>query len=153
MKITISFKTASSEDIDFLLSLRQSSMDQHLKLAGINMTKEQHLARIHEYFEDSNLILINNNKIGVLKLGVFTQSLHIRQFQLMPRYQGQGIGKKVLEVVKKKALKLKKPITLNVLLENPAKSLYIRLGFKVIGENELEYQMKCSLADCVLSVA
>jgi len=148
MKISISFKMACQQDIDFLLNLRVCSMDEHLIQAGIKMSETQHLSRINEYFNDSHLILVNGEAVGLLKLGVLKQSLHIRQFQLLPNYQSRGIGSRVLAMIKTKAIKLNKPITLNVLLKNPAFSLYGKQGFKVIGENELEYQMKCSLSDC-----
>ena len=148
MKIRFSFRAATHQDIDFLLDLRKLSMNQHLIRAGLNMSDSQHIERINECFEDSYIISVKGKAIGLLKLGILNHSLHIRQFQVLPEFQGQGIGKRVLEVVKKKAVQLKRPITLNVLLENPAKTLYCRLGFKVIRENDLEYRMKCSLADC-----
>ncbi|NQY37795.1 MAG: GNAT family N-acetyltransferase [Alteromonadaceae bacterium] len=148
MKIGISFRAATHLDVDFLLELRKLSMDQHLNVAGLFMSDGQHMDRINEFFEDSLIILVNRKAVGLLKLALLQHSLHIRQFQLMPEFQGLGIGKKVLGMVKKKAVKLKRPITLNVLLKNKALTLYRRSGFKVIGENELEYQMKCSQEDC-----
>ena len=148
MKVSISFRAATHKDVGFLLGLRKITMDQHLSVAGIAMSDGQHLDRVNEFFEDSLIILVNKKAVGLLMLAVLQHSLHIRQFQLMPKFQGLGIGKKVLGMVKKKAVKLKRPITLNVLLKNPAQTLYRRLGFKVIGENELEYQMSCSLEDC-----
>ena len=148
MKIGLSFRPATHRDVDFLLALRKLSMDQHLNVAGLTMSDGQHMDRINEFFEDSLIILINRKAVGLLKLAVFQHSLHIRQFQLMPGFQGFGIGKKVLGMVKKKAVKLNCRITLSVLLKNKALTLYRRSGFKVIGENELEYQMECSLEDC-----
>ena len=74
-----------------------------------------------------------------------SKSLHIRQLQILPQYQGQGIGSKVLTVVKKRALQLQLPITLNVLLKNPARGLYLRHGFQIEGKNKIEFQMRCPL--------
>lgn len=150
MKFTIGFRAVKHEDLDFLLTLRKKSMSKHLANAKIKLTNEQHLERIKEHYYDSQIILRDRKPIGLLKLGVIslkdtTKSLHIRQLQILPQYQGQGIGSKVLAVVKKRALQLQLPITLNVLLKNPARGLYLRHGFQIEGKNKLEFQMRCPL--------
>ena len=121
-------------------------MGQHLKVAGFKMNEAEHLERINEFLSDSHIILHNRKPIGLLKLGVMPRSLHIRQFQIMPEYQGKGIGSKVLTVVKKRALQMCLPITLNVLIKNPARALYLRHGFQIKSKNKLEFQMECPLA-------
>lgn len=140
--MTIRFKKAEQEDSSFLLTLRKASMDIHLTRAGIVLTDDQHLARINEFFEDSNIIYLNEEKIGLIKLGAFKERIHIRQFQLMPEFHNRGIGSKVLNVVIKKAKERRVSITLSVLIDNPAFKLYQRNGFKVEHETELEYQMR-----------
>jgi len=150
MKFTIGFRAVKHEDLDFLLTLRKKSMSKHLAQAKIKLTNEQHLNRIKENYYDSHIILRDRKPIGVLKMGVVAlkgteKSLHIRQLQILPEYQGQGIGSKVLAVVKKRALQLQLPITLNVLLKNPARGLYLRHGFQIEGKNKLEFQMCCPL--------
>jgi len=150
MKFTIGFRKVKHEDIDFLLSLRKKSMSVHLTKAKIKLTNEQHLERIKEHYYNSHIILRDRKPIGVLKMGVITvngptKSLHIRQLQILPEFQGEGIGSKILTVVKKRALQLQLPITLNVLLENPARGLYLRHGFQIEGKNKIEFQMRCPL--------
>lgn len=150
MKFTIGFRKVKHEDIAFLLSLRRKTMTQHLLAAGIRMTDEEHLLRIKENFYESHIILADRKPIGLLKIGVVAlnnthKSLHIKQLQIMPKYQGRGVGSRVLMVVKKRALQLCLPITLNVLLKNPARALYLRHGFQVENKNRLEYQLRCPL--------
>jgi len=150
MNVTLGFRNVKDEDIEFLVKLRKLSMNKHLANAKIKMTKEQHLARVKEFYYESHIILRDRKPIGVVKFGVqtlkgYSKSLHIRQLQILPNYQGQGIGSKVLAVLKKKALQLQLPITLNVLLKNPARGLYLRHGFQIEGKNKLEFQMCCPL--------
>lgn len=150
MKITIGFRAVKHEDLDFLLKLRKKSMSKHLARAKIKLTNEQHLERIKENYYDSHIVLRERKPIGLLKLGVISlkggeKSLHIMQLQILPEYQGQGVGSKILSVVKKRALQLQLPITLNVLLKNPARGLYLRHGFQIEGKNKLEFQMRCPL--------
>lgn len=150
MKFTLGFRKVKHDDIKFLLELRRKTMTQHLLVAGIRMNDEEHIERIKEFFYESHIILADRKPIGVLKMGVVAlngthKSLHIRQLQIMPKFQGKGIGSKVLTVVKKRALQLSLPITLNVLLKNPARGLYLRHGFQVENKNRLEYQLRCPL--------
>ncbi|GHE78614.1 GNAT family N-acetyltransferase [Thalassotalea profundi] len=145
MKAEISFKRAEFSDRPFLLALRKSSMDKHLHAAGLKLNDEQHLQRIDEFFEESFLIKYNNKNIGLVKLGMLTDRIHIRQLQIMPEFHNAGIGSKVVRLIKKKAVERTLPVTLNVLLENPAKRLYEREGFITEGQTELEYQMRWHL--------
>ncbi|WP_440874011.1 GNAT family N-acetyltransferase [Thalassotalea sp. PLHSN55] len=140
--MSISFRKADQEDIYFLLALRKQTMDEHLLAAGLEISEAYHLSRIKEFYQDSNIILSNDQVIGLLKLSVLKKSVHVRQIQILPEFQNRGIGAKVVELVKQRAEKLNLPVTLNVLLKNPAKHLYTRQGFKVVGQNDLEYQLK-----------
>ena len=142
MNALIGFRKAIPEDVDFLVELRIASMNKHLVAAGIVMTHNQHRLTINEFFNDSHLILNNKNPIGLLKIGVLPQRLHIRQFQIMPQFHRMGIGSMILGVVKKKAVALNVAITLNVLLSNPAKKLYQRQGFMSEAFSQLECTMR-----------
>lgn len=142
MKVSITFRKADKDDIYFLLALRKQTMDGYLADAGIETSENYHLSRITEHYDDSNIILCDGQVIGLLKLGVLKTSVHIRQFQILPEFQKRGIGEQVMMLVKKKAKELGLPITLNVLLNNPAQVFYLRLGFQQVGQNDLEYQYK-----------
>lgn len=138
----VSFRQATSNDRAFLLTLRKASMNEHLINAGIYLDDVGHMQRIDEYFSDSQLILYKDMAIGLIKLGQFPGTIHIRQFQLMPQYHGLGIGSRVLLLIKRKAQEKKLSISLNVLLKNPAKHLYLRHDFIIVGGNELEHAMR-----------
>ena len=138
----VSFRRAITSDRAFLLSLRKVSMNKHLQHAGLYLDDRAHLMSIDEFFSDSYIISYQNRAIGLLKLGLFADKIHLRQFQLLPQYQGLGIGSRVLVLVKRKAQDKQLAITLNVLLKNPAKQLYLRHDFVVMDSNKLEYQMR-----------
>ena len=142
MKLSVGFRRATHTDIDFLLALRKSTMTEHLKNAGFHFTNTDHLNRVNEFFNDSHIITNHKESVGLIKLGLLPNSIHIRQFQILPSFHRMGLGSYVIEVVKKKALEHKLPITLNVLLDNPAKTLYLRHGFHVEEQLKLEYKMR-----------
>ena len=59
-------------------------------------------------------------------------SLYIHEIQLLPEYQGRGIGTAVVQRVIEQGASSNLPITLSVVPANPrAQSLYERLGFEV----------------------
>ena len=138
----VSFRRATTSDRAFLLRLRKASMTEHLSKAGIYLDDIAHMQRVDEYFTDSHIISYQDTAIGLLKLGQFPDKIHLRQFQLLPQYHGLGIGRRVLGLVKRKAQEKQLAIALNVLLDNPAKQLYLRHGFIICAENELEYAMR-----------
>lgn len=143
-KYKISFRQAVNVDLAFLISLRKQSMTEHLAKAGICMDDEQHKGRVLEFFSDSTIILLNEKPIGLIKIGHLEASLHIRQFQLLPSYQKRGIGSKVLNAIKQKANRENKPITLFVLLANPAKNLYLKEGFVIEQTDRFQHSMRYS---------
>ena len=70
-KVIIGFRQAQQNDIGYLLQLRKATMGEHLIEAGLNLSDQQHLDRVNEYFADSSLILMNKQPIGLIKLGVY----------------------------------------------------------------------------------
>jgi len=142
MQLLIGFRRVVRTDIDFLLMLRKSTMTEHLNNAGFNYSEQDHLNRVKEFFNDSSIITNHKENIGLIKLGLFSDHIHIRQFQILPLHQGKGIGQYVIKVVQKKALEHNLPVTLNVLLDNPAKNLYLKQGFYVEAQLPHEYKMR-----------
>ena len=138
----LSFVSAKRDDVPFLLMLRHLTMSEHLNNAGMAVDESYHLNRILEAFSDSLIISLDNENIGLIKLSQQLARLHIRQLQILPEFQNKGIGSRVIKAVIKKSAMLSLPVTLNVLLANPAKRLYLNHGFEVIGQNDLEYQMR-----------
>ncbi|WP_448212175.1 GNAT family N-acetyltransferase [Colwellia sp. MEBiC06753] len=142
--IKITFKKASYSDVGFLTYLRKITMDDYLKQAGLVLTDVQHTNRVLEFFNESYLILLNEKSVGVIKLGIENSALHIRQFQILPQYQGKGLGGHVLNICKKKAREKQTSLTLNVLTNNPAQQLYLRQGFVIEATDELQHFMRCT---------
>ncbi len=139
----IKFRRATSDDLAFLLNLRKSTMNEHLIAMGLFYTDADHRERIFDHFEDSLIIYHDDHAVGLLKLAMLPDRYHIRQFQILPAFQQQGIGTQVLTKVLAMAVKKQKDVTLNVLKKNPARLLYQRAGFKIVSDNDIEYHMRC----------
>lgn len=144
-KMKVELVKATEKDKHFLFELRQLTMVEHLRTAGIHLTEDQHLSRINIYFDSCFIIKTSSQKIGMLKCLEERDFFDIKQLQVMPDYQGMGIGKQVLDIVLSKATSMKKEVRLKVLKQNPARYLYERNGFVITGEDEYEFYMTCNM--------
>ncbi len=142
LEMKIEFIKASEKDKVFLLELRKKTMVEHLEKAKVYLSDQEHMDRINTYFEGAYLIEVSHKKAGLLKYKETVSTIEILQLQIHPDYQGNGIGKNVIEKMIKVSKDKKKGLELKVLKENPAKKLYERVGFEIIGEDTLEFLMR-----------
>ncbi|QRY55643.1 GNAT family N-acetyltransferase [Sphingobacterium siyangense] len=148
--IPIVYRRAMESDLTFLLDLRLKTMTQHLIAAALPTTRDSHLQRIKYKFEHAAIIEYNHIPIGLLKTEKGRAHIELIQIQIAPRYQGKGLGKKILKDLIDEAIYEGKSISLHVLKTNKAQKLYFSLGFEIIGEDEHSYHMKYSNKDKIL---
>jgi len=137
--MSIALLKANTQDKDYLFELRLLTMVDHLAIAGICLSVEEHWLRVTEHFDAYHLIVHDAVRVGAVKYSESDGTLNIMQLQIHPDYQGRGIGRNVLNLLIERTVA--STISLTVLKANPAKRLYERMGFSVIGEDELEFQM------------
>lgn len=136
-------KKAEETDLEFLLRLRRATMDEYLLSEGMDVSDEQHYLRIKYRFEDAKIVLVGSQKVGLFKANFIAEKSrwYIHQVQILPQFQGSGIGRGLINELCAQASKDKYSVELSVLKCNPAKRLYENLGFRVIGVNGTEYEM------------
>jgi ribosomal protein S18 acetylase RimI-like enzyme len=142
LKTEITYINCIKTDLEYLVWLRNETMNIHLNNSGIPVDEKSHLKRIKHKFENAKLIYLNKNKVGLLKILENKETIEIIQIQIEPKYQRKGIGEKVIRSIIEDNSKLKKKISLSVLKQNNARNLYERLGFKIKLENEHSYIME-----------
>lgn len=125
---------ATDADIPFLVSLRRVTVQPHRAAAGIPEEDQQIYAKVRKDFDVASLITHNNVPIGVFKARRTTSAWSISQVQLLPDWQGRGIGTELVSQFVREARAKGESVELSVLKANPALRLYERLGFKVISE-------------------
>lgn len=133
---------AKTSDLAFLSELRKASMLSHLQTAGIHLSDEEHLQRVKYHFDCAHIIWFQDKKVGLLKYLEKEDEVSLLQFQLLPPFQGKGLGTQIMEHYLQLIKPIQKPITLKVLKANPAQHLYMRLGFQIVGQDEYEYFME-----------
>lgn len=90
------------------------------------------------------IISFNGQDCGYFSMEETDNSIELHELVLLPKFQGKGIGTKILNEVIEKAKAAKLPVHLQVLKENKAADLYRRMGFKENGETDTHFQMELS---------
>ncbi|WGS47683.1 GNAT family N-acetyltransferase (plasmid) [Burkholderia sp. JSH-S8] len=138
---TIEWRAATPADMPFLLSLRKLTMTEHLQRAAMPTDDDAHYQRIASHFEDARILYDGEVRIGLLKLSRTGDAWHLHQIQILPRHQGNGIGKAVLSRVLDEARRAGATVSLSVLHGNPARRLYERLGFECVTETSRDAEL------------
>lgn len=87
-------------------------------------------------------IVVDGEVVGGIWIEERDDHRLLREIQVHPQFQGQGIGTRVVREAIAAAVADGRKLRLHVLFENRARSLYERLGFVVIGENDTQYIMQ-----------
>jgi ribosomal protein S18 acetylase RimI-like enzyme len=138
----LALRPASEADVPYLVSLRLKTMSEHLQRVGVQLVTEEQEARARIYLDSCSIVLLQQQPVGMLKIVREAENWRIVQIQLDPQIQSQGLGTKLLTQVLTEARQAQVPVQLSVLKANQAKNLYERLGFRIVGEDELEYEMQ-----------
>ena len=139
----LALRPATAADEDFLLSLRKQTMTEHLSRVGLAFDDAHHRQRLLANYADASVICLGEDAVGLFKAYRRDTAWVLMQIQLAPASQGRGIGAALIEALIAQARREGVPVTLSVLKGNPARRLYDRLGFRVVAEDEHEYEMRC----------
>ncbi|MCW7541725.1 GNAT family N-acetyltransferase [Aquabacterium sp. A7-Y] len=82
----------------------------------------------------SEIVEAQGQRIGLLRLDRFATHLELEQLFLLPAWQRQGIGGRLVRGLQDDAQRHGLPLRLRVLRVNPARAFYERLGFRVTSE-------------------
>jgi ribosomal protein S18 acetylase RimI-like enzyme len=141
----ISFRPAIENDFDFLYALHRATMKEYVnKTWGENAFQES-MFRKNFVPSQIQVITLAGNDIGMISLEETNEDIYLRVIEIHPMCQRQGLGTTIIQKIIEAAARQKKPVRLQVLKVNPAKSLYERLGFSVIEETTTHFIMKTSL--------
>lgn len=140
---SLNLRVATPEDYGFLFQLQRSTMKDYVQQTwGWDETWQQEYFQQH--FNPASCQIINSRgeDIGVLSVESGSEEILLHNIQLIPEYQGKGIGTSLINSILEEARQSGRQVALQVLKVNPARRLYERLGFIEIGQTETHYLMK-----------
>lgn len=87
------------------------------------------------------IVLLKKTPVGRIYTNHKEDNIHLIDISLLPEYQSQGIGSFLLNQLIQRARQEGKTTTLQVITTNPALNLYQRLGFTIINQNDVRFEM------------
>jgi GNAT superfamily N-acetyltransferase len=136
----ISQRAATLEDLEWLEPFYESIMRPYY----VELNWEWDKTKFRESFDlnVTKIIQADGIDIGMLKVEERDDCIYLGDIQIDRAYRGKGIGTQLIKTAIESAILASKPIRLRVLKGNPAKDLYLRLGFREIQALENCYMME-----------
>lgn len=136
-------RTVTSEDYFFLYHLHRDALGPYVdEIWGWDDTFQQRHFETNFRPKERQVIQVSGEDVGTLSVLEHDDHLFISLIEILPKYQGQGIGQQVIESLQEEAMAKDKPLLLRVFKINPAWHLYERLGFEVYDSNDVQYFMR-----------
>ncbi|MEQ4204507.1 GNAT family N-acetyltransferase [Actinopolymorpha sp. B9G3] len=127
-------RSAGPDDGDFIFATRRSTFRAYVeRISGWDDTQQR--AATNEELGRLPFEIVEEwgDPIGYLCVLHQEDLDFLEELALVPQAQGRGIGTHLLRRILEKAHRRRVPVRLSVFADNPARNLYARLGFGVVG--------------------
>lgn len=140
----IQYRKATDKDFELALQIKSRSIKIYIdKIWGWDDTVQLEYHR-NDFNPATLQIILDNHghEIGLLDVREDDGLIYIKSILIDHSAQGKGIGTQILTKIIQQSAQSNKKIELQVYkINEKARKLYERLGFKIIGQTELHYQM------------
>src|SRR5262245_23630719 len=128
----VTLRPATEADGDFLRTLHHACYRRWVE-ASWGWDEADQDRRFAKSFSVAGRVIVElaGEPIGTLRTGRDGQWLYVHDIEVAPEHQGCGIGSSLLRGVLAEADRKRLSVRLQVLVTNPARRLYQRLGFTV----------------------
>lgn len=142
-------RPATPADYAFLYHLYVATMKPYVAQVW-GWDESMQPERFRQRFDPSRqrIVVANGQDIGVLEIDERPSNLFLANLRILPEFQGQGWGTRILRDLLAQAHGAGLPVTLQVLnVNHAARRLYERLGFRVVQETPTHYYMSAPPGD------
>ena len=145
----VTLREATPNDANFLYRLHRAAMQAYVIQTWGHWDEAWQSQQFQERFDPHacQVVVTGSEDIGVIKVARRTTDIFLTSIELLPNWQGQGIGTYLIRALMTEARAQGVPVTLQVLKVNPARKLYKRLGFSITGETTTHYLMSTGLTE------
>ena len=140
------FRSANWQDADFAYDLHRAAMRRYVEQTYGPWDEEWQRDYFDQHFhpDGCRIVTCDGQDVGLVCTVERGDEVVLNTLEVLPGHQRKGIGTFVLQSVQQEAFARGKALTLQVLKINPARRLYERLGFVVVGETEKHFSMRAS---------
>lgn len=138
------FEPIGPDDFAFRWSVFDATIRPFVE-ALYGMTRDQTEQMLRSDLSESSetcAIVVNGKRVGVVRIEETADRISLHQIEILPEFQGKGIGTAIVRSLIDRANASGKPVHLSVFHVNTsARRLYDRLGFTVESESDRDVQM------------
>jgi len=139
----ITLRGATQQDADFLWELHCTALKPHVSAVyGWDEAFQRKYYDENYSTTHSQVIQYQGGDVGVIAIVETPLGYILSSIELLPSVQGMGIGSELITDLLERAAARGLPVSLRTLKNTPARLLYERLGFQIIGETEVHYWMR-----------
>ncbi len=136
-------RQATHDDYDFLYRLHVAAMKEVVaQVWGWDDTQQEEFFAARFDAAATRIVTVDGRAVGMIVVEWSETEACIERIEILPEYQGRGLGAAIFGQVLGEADARRLPVRLRVLKVNPAQRLYTRLGFIVTGETETHLLMQ-----------
>ncbi len=136
-------RAAGDDDYSFIEGLYIETMKPLLaafdawdQKSNVDLFKKKYYKR-----REAKVIVVGGIDIGWLQLHEGKHEIAIHQIHIKRGFRGQGIGTSIIKRILTLANVQESSVTLSVVKNNPALSLYRRLGFSIVREDKTKFHL------------
>ena len=153
MTLRVDLRPAGECDTGFLYQLYASTRADEMALVDWTDAQKEQFLRMqfqaqHTYYHDRfnqaafDVIELKGIPVGRLYVDRRAGEIRIIDIALLPEYRGQGIGGEIMQSLLNEAVDSNKAVSIHVERNNPALTLYRRLGFRHVSDEGVYYFMQ-----------
>jgi ribosomal protein S18 acetylase RimI-like enzyme len=91
---------------------------------------------------DHGIIVLDERPVGRMIVNRGPEIHHLVDITILKQHRGAGIGTVLIRALCSEGDLVRKPVRLHVMVTNRAKTLYQRLGFRLIEDNQVTWLME-----------
>jgi ribosomal protein S18 acetylase RimI-like enzyme len=142
----VSLRKAHANDSEFVFTVKKAAYREYIEQVwgwDDDYQRERHNKEFTSH--DFHIIQFRETDVGFFITSSTSDTLKVNQIYILPEYQGRGIGSTCLTRIVDDANLEQRSVVLQVLKVNTRGiDLYQRLGFTIVGEDSIYFQMEKS---------
>lgn len=137
-----SLRAALPEELESLYAIHRAAMERYVTETWRSWDDSFQRQHFREYWpRERRSVMVEGELAGFLDLIERDGIAWVGNIELAPRFHRRGIGSAILRDIQRESAGQGRTVGLQVLKVNPARGLYLRLGFRDTGESATHHQM------------